>query len=475
MGNSSSSSGSDNGGGSGSGHERSPSSVTDESQTQPSYFQMAKQGYQELVHAIIRPPRCEYSEHHLGPSLFKFCGKNFQRTDFDITNSRNLKVCCSHWEPKERSNSVLPCLIYMHGNSSSRLECLPHLSMLLSLGITVLAFDFAGSGHSEGEYVSLGYFEKDDLDCVIKHLRDTGKTSTIALWGRSMGAATALLHGERDPSIAGMVLDSAFSSLVKLAEEMVEKGKEMGMPNVPNFLVRMAMRWIRSSVQKQARFDIYDLTPVEHADRCYIPALFVAGKQDDFVAPTHSQEIYEKYVGDKNLVLVDGDHNSTRPKFFEHSALIFLQSTLQIPETWMLEKGNDFSGGEMPWSSGRRVGIFNFGNESNESEYITYDDIIAMMGSTSENEGDGIEGGLGMTAERQDNVRNALFSMLGDSGAHQRMMGQQNVGSTDGAGPNTISLAESANQTEWSCTACTLINQPGAIVCSACGCANYKS
>jgi hypothetical protein len=123
---------------------------------QPSYYQMAKQGYQELVNAIIRPPRCEYSEQHLGPSHFTFCGKNFQRTDFDITNPRNLKVCCSHWEPKERANPVLPCVIYMHGNSSSRLECLPQLSMLLSLGITVLTFDFAGSGASEGEYVSLG-------------------------------------------------------------------------------------------------------------------------------------------------------------------------------------------------------------------------------------------------------------------------------------------------------------------------------
>ena len=41
----------------------------------------------------------------------------------------------------------------------------------------------------------------------------TGTVSTIALWGRSMGAATALMHGERDPSIAGMVLDSAFADL----------------------------------------------------------------------------------------------------------------------------------------------------------------------------------------------------------------------------------------------------------------------
>jgi len=33
------------------------------------------------------------------------------------------------------------------------------------------------------------------------------------MWGRSMGAATALLHANRDPSIAGMVLDSAFADL----------------------------------------------------------------------------------------------------------------------------------------------------------------------------------------------------------------------------------------------------------------------
>ena len=44
-----------------------------------------------------------------------------------------------------------------------------------------------------------------DLRVVIDHLRASGKVSTIALWGRSMGAATALLHGDRDPSIAAMV------------------------------------------------------------------------------------------------------------------------------------------------------------------------------------------------------------------------------------------------------------------------------
>lgn len=48
---------------------------------------------------------------------------------------------------------------------------------------------------SEGEYISLGWHEKDDLQCVIDYLRSSGKVSLIGLWGRSMGAATALLHG----------------------------------------------------------------------------------------------------------------------------------------------------------------------------------------------------------------------------------------------------------------------------------------
>jgi len=121
---------------------------------------------------------------------------------------------------------------------------------------------------------------------VVEYLRCTGTTSTIALWGRSMGAATALLHGERDPSIAAMVLDSAFADLVMLAEEMVEKGRQQGF-FAPNLLVRVAINFIRSSVQKTAGFDIKALSPIAHADRCFIPALFVAAEGDSFVLPSH--------------------------------------------------------------------------------------------------------------------------------------------------------------------------------------------
>ena len=62
-----------------------------------------------------------------------------------------------------------------------------------------------GSGLSEGEWVTLGALEVDDLTAVVAFLRARFPQSLVALWGRSMGAVTCLLHSQTDPSIAGMV------------------------------------------------------------------------------------------------------------------------------------------------------------------------------------------------------------------------------------------------------------------------------
>lgn len=81
-------------------------------------------------------------------------------------------------------------MIYLHCNSGSRLEGHVYVDTLINAGIAVCLFDFAGSGLSDGEYISLGFFELNDVDAVVKHLIATFHVSRIALWGRSMGAVT---------------------------------------------------------------------------------------------------------------------------------------------------------------------------------------------------------------------------------------------------------------------------------------------
>jgi hypothetical protein len=140
-----------------------------------------------------------------------------------------------------------------------------------------------------------------------------------------MGAVTAIMYGDRDPSIAGMVLDSPFSSLKMLVEELVKDKVSL-----PNFIVNQALSLVKSTVQKKAKFKLEDIEPITYGQRCFIPALFVAAKNDNFVKPHHSQILHDSYPGDKNLIKIDGDHNSVRPRFFKDSAAIFFYNTLQV-------------------------------------------------------------------------------------------------------------------------------------------------
>lgn len=172
----------------------------------------------------------------------------------------------------------MPCVIYMHGNSSCRLEALDAVPYLLPSSISLFCFDFAGCGLSEGEYVSLGWYERDDLGMIVEHLRKERRCSTIGLWGRSMGSVTALLHGDRDPSIGGMVLDSPFSDMKQLISELAKSYTK-----IPNFLVSAALKLVNSSIKSKANFNVYDLSPISHVKECFIPALFAAANNDDFI------------------------------------------------------------------------------------------------------------------------------------------------------------------------------------------------
>ena len=76
---------------------------------------------------------------------------------------------CSFIEPDDecRPTEEMPVVVYLHGNSSSRLEGQRMVDHLLKHDINVFLFDFAGSGKREGEFISLGYHESRDVGIII--------------------------------------------------------------------------------------------------------------------------------------------------------------------------------------------------------------------------------------------------------------------------------------------------------------------
>ncbi|KAK9733071.1 hypothetical protein RND81_04G041700 [Saponaria officinalis] len=144
-----------------------------------------------------------------------------------------------------------------------------------------------------------------------------------------MGAVTGLFYGSEDPSISGMVLDSAFSDLFDLMMELVDIYKI----RLPKFTVKMAVQYMRRVILKRANFDIKDLNCRQVAGKTLVPVLFAHATGDKFIQPHHSDIIFKLYAGEKkNIIKFDGDHNSPRPQFYYDSISIFFYNTLKPPQ-----------------------------------------------------------------------------------------------------------------------------------------------
>lgn len=298
---------------------------------------------------IIRPPRSKYTLKDLGPSKFRLGDDDpnfpvFLRRDLTLYNMRGMRICASWYVPSYFGENVdehrkwqereerryeefatsscptlsskpppfsIPCVIYCHANCGSRYDG-QEAVFLLEHGFSVFTFDFCGSGQSAGKYISLGIYEQHDLAAVVDYLTQEEEVRGLGLWGRSMGAVTALLYGSNDPFICCMVCDSPFSSLLKLIEEIAQKRVSKFLPA---FVRKYVIERIRKNVLQRAKFDIHCLEHIEtFGRRSKVPALILHGEKDDFVLPHHSLAIRDAYSPTVPCwhQMVDGGHNSAR-------------------------------------------------------------------------------------------------------------------------------------------------------------------
>lgn len=286
----------------------------------------------KLWNLIIRPPRSTYDASRLGPTEFIAGGIRAARRDVKIRTARGSLLECSHFVPRQAKDvrRKFPVVIYLHGNASSRLEAFGLVGSLISQNISLFCFDAAGCGLSEGEYISLGWHEKDDLAAVVRHLRQSPYCGPIGLWGRSMGAATALMYADRDPDIGAICIDSAFSSLRVLVEELARSDRFV-IP-VPTWLLDAAIAFIRIRVLALAEFDIDELVPLDSAKKSLVPALFLHARGDTFISLSHSEKLHESYPGPKEFLTFDGDHNTTRTRDVSVHVVDFFRRQFRLDE-----------------------------------------------------------------------------------------------------------------------------------------------
>jgi len=267
--------------------------------------------YETLWKSIIRPPRDEYDIDQLGEKKFYHKGKVFIRHDYELINKRGNLIKCSFLEHdiNTRSDYLMPVVIYLHGNSSSRIEGFRNAPDLLKNGINIVMFDFAGCGLSEGEYISLGWYEKDDVKLIIDFVEKLPGVLNIGLWGRSMGAATTMFYAHSDPRIKAICMDSPFGDFKLLAKELCLK-----YITLPNFVLTTAMNFVKNTVKEKCGLDIDKLKPILYANKTKTPAFFLHAVTDELISLEQTLKLVENYAGERFINVVEGGHNSLRQK-----------------------------------------------------------------------------------------------------------------------------------------------------------------
>eukprot|EP01091_Cochliopodium_minus_P011286 TRINITY_DN3160_c0_g1_i1.p1 TRINITY_DN3160_c0_g1~~TRINITY_DN3160_c0_g1_i1.p1 ORF type:complete len:539 (+),score=125.53 TRINITY_DN3160_c0_g1_i1:85-1701(+) len=275
---------------------------------------------------LVRPPRAYYTKRELGPNKFSIGGKKYIRKDFKIKNERGHELVCSHYKLDKTSNmgeettsedEKPPIVVYSHGNAGCRLACFDEVPFCLHYGMELFSYDFSGCGRSDGEKISLGYFEKSDLSACVNYLVKE-KYSRIGLWGRSMGAATTILYASETTleNIKCMVVDSPFTSIYDIAMYLATNQIQIRIPKfLLGFFAKIGIGKLKSMILKEENFDIYKVNPLKSISSCKIPAIFFAGKADTLVPPSHSAQlcdVLKKNNVDAHLYNFYGGHNELR-------------------------------------------------------------------------------------------------------------------------------------------------------------------
>ncbi|MCK4995145.1 MAG: alpha/beta hydrolase [Candidatus Omnitrophica bacterium] len=144
------------------------------------------------------------------------CIKKFPRNynlpyrDVTVTSADGLKLV--GWYIPSQNGAVV---IAQHGYKSDRTEMLEEAQMLYRHGYSVLLTSIRAHDRSEGEQISFGHREMQDLEAWYQYLLTCGDVdpNRIGIIGNSMGGSLAIQYAAQNENIKAVVAHSAFSSL----------------------------------------------------------------------------------------------------------------------------------------------------------------------------------------------------------------------------------------------------------------------
>ena len=217
---------------------------------------------------------------------------DFSEVTLQASDGTNLQ---SWYHPAHAS---FPTLVYFHGNGGHLGLRAPYFAQLDDAGFGILALSYRGYGKSGGTPSEEGFYRdaRAALHYVVQQL--SLKPSEILLYGESLGTGVAVQMAT-EFSVAGLILQSPYSSLDALAEH-----------NYPWVPTRSLLHNHFNSIGKIAQI---------HA-----PLLLIHGEQDSIIPVQFARALFAKAPTPKQAHYLQGKgHNNLETEFLTNAIIDF--------------------------------------------------------------------------------------------------------------------------------------------------------
>lgn len=245
--------------------------------------------------------------------------KNIKVETWNLKSEDGLALKGFYYPAAKESHGYV---LAVHGYTVDHRDIAPAIRPFVEKGYNVLAIDQRGRGESEGNYLSMGWREKDDVVLWAEKLVKKDPDATIVLYGESMGAATVMMaSGEKLPSqVKAVVEDCGYTSAYAMFKDQLKE--RFGLPAFPFLPAAQLIGNLR------AGFNFGDADAMKQLEKATLPILFIHGNADDYVPTYMGKELYNAYKGEKQLLLIDdaghGASADVDPELYYDTVFTFL-------------------------------------------------------------------------------------------------------------------------------------------------------
>jgi fermentation-respiration switch protein FrsA (DUF1100 family) len=222
-------------------------------------------------------------------------------------------------------------VIVSHGSPGGRQDGLYEAGILNQAGFSVLMGSFRAHDESEGEIISYGYKEQQDL--AAWHLYLMGRSdidaSRIGLFGESMGGGTGILFTADQPTIRAIATASGFAITPTVVEKFILYENPDMNPLVVKILARLIVFW----AERLGDFRVKDLDTVGAVGKISPrPILIIHGGNDDKIGSEPGELLFAAAKEPKDFIIYKDaghvDFEKHEPDEYSRALISFFEQNL---------------------------------------------------------------------------------------------------------------------------------------------------